>query len=107
MSNESHILLIANSNILEVNGLRNGLTNAFVNTATVVATLEDIKGDEVTGQTWPVTLDHVTGSDGCYRVVMNSGLTLIDDDRYKLILNVQGDGLDARWDKYISAKVRL
>ena len=106
MSTDLNVLLIANSNILEVNGLRNGLTNSFVNTATVIATLEDLKGNEITGQVWPVTLDYVAESDGCYRTTFATDLSIESDKRYKLILVVQGDGLDARWEKFIQAKDR-
>jgi hypothetical protein len=103
---ETNVLLTANSNLLEVNGLRNGLTNSFVNTALVIATLEDLKGNEIGGQIWPVTLAYVAGSDGCYRTTFAADLTIENEKQYKLTLVVQGDGLDAHWDKFIQAKDR-
>lgn len=105
MSTEQ-ILLIANSNTLELNGLRNAVAGGFVNTATVVATLEDAKGNEVTGQVWPAILNYVADSNGCYQLLLDAGLTLIKDKRYKLILTAQGDGLTANWETFIQAKVR-
>lgn len=105
MSTES-ILLIANSNTLELNGLRNAVMGGFVNTATVVATLQDSKGNDVVGQSWPATLNYVADSNGCYRVLLAPDLILINDKRYSLTLVAQGDGLTAEWHSFIQAKNR-
>jgi len=105
MSTEN-ILLIANSNMLELNGLHNAVTNTFVNSATVVATLQDSQGVDVVGETWPVTLSYVSGTNGCYRVLLDPSIVLTDGDRYRLQLTAQGDGLTAQWDDYIRAKIR-
>lgn len=99
-------LLIANSNLLEVNGLRNVATNGFMNTATVLATLQDAKGVDVVGETWPFSLDYVPSSDGCYQAVLDVGLTIEKNKAYTLTVVVQGEGLDAKWTQQIKAKVR-
>lgn len=101
-----NILLIANSNTLELNGLRNAVMGGFVNTATVLATLHDLKGNDVAGQSWPAILNYVADSDGCYRVLLSHHLMLLNDKRYRLILTVQGDGLTAEWHSFIQAKNR-
>ncbi len=61
------IVLRGNDNILELDGLRNEITGAFLNAATVTATLVDSGGVNVTGQSWPLALDYVSDSDGIYR----------------------------------------
>ena len=101
-----NILLIANSNTLELNGLRNAVQGGFVNGATVLATLEDAAGVEVAGQVWPAQLSYVADSNGCYRVLLPHDLPLTLNKRYKLSLLVQGDGLTASWEHYIKATNR-
>lgn len=101
-----NILLIANSNTLELNGLRNAVAGGFVNTATVIATLKDSKGVDVTGQVWPATLNYVADSDGCYRLLLPPNLVIEHNKRYQLTLIAQGDGLTAQWDNFIKATRR-
>lgn len=101
-----NVLLIANSNTLELNGLRNAVEGGFVNSATVVATLQDAQGVDVVGQVWPATLNYVADSDGCYRLLLADDLVITKNKRYKLILVAQGDGLTARWEDFIQAKIR-
>lgn len=102
----TNVLLIANTNVLELNGLRNAVTQSFVNTATVVATLQNNKGVDVVGETWPFTLDYVLNSDGCYQAMLGAGLTIEKNKIYTLTLVAQGDGLDAKWTQQIKANVR-
>jgi hypothetical protein len=55
-------------------GLQNEITGLYVNDATVTATLKRKNGVVVSGQSFPVTLDYVAGTDGIYRVVLLSTL---------------------------------
>ena len=105
MSTEN-IFLIANSNTLNLMGLRNPENTGFVNTATVAATLQDTKGNDVAGQVWPATLDYVADSDGCYRLLLSDELALVNKKQYRVLMVAQGDGLTARWDTLIPAKIR-
>lgn len=101
-----NVLLIGNDNSLELNGLRNAITDAFVNGATVAAVLKDMKGVDLAGQTWPLTLPYVAASDGCYRAILEDSLTLKHDQNYKLQIAAQGDGLTATWEAIIKAEIR-
>ena len=100
------VLLIANSNTLELNGLRNAVAGGFLNTATVAATLQNSNGEDVPGQTWPATLNYVADSNGCYRLLLPASLSLENNQRYKLTLAAQGDGLTAKWTNFIKATQR-
>lgn len=102
----TNALLIANTNVLELNGLRNALSDEFINAALVAATLQDISGVDVAGQSWPVTLNYVPGSKGCYQILLSASLNLINKKKYKLTLVAQGSGMDARWESFLNAKVR-
>lgn len=101
-----NVVLIANTNVLELRGLKNAVSGGFINTATVVATLEDKNGVDVAGETWPITLAYQINSDGCYSSNLNSALSLAADERYKLTLVAQGEGLDATWTQFIKATNR-
>lgn len=105
MSTEQ-IILIANSNTLELNGLRNQVMGGFINTATVVASLKDSAGVDVAGQSWPVILNYVSGTDGNYRALFEPTLELIPFRCYTLDLVAQGDGLTASWSVLIQAQNR-
>lgn len=64
------------TNVFVVKNLRNTLLPGFINNATVVCTLTDAAtGLALTGgNTWPLTLPYVTGSDGLYRVTLDADL---------------------------------
>ena len=59
------ILYINSDNVIEVQSLTDAVADTLITTATVQATLTDADGTEVTGETWPITLNH-QGS-GTYR----------------------------------------
>jgi len=60
------ILTQKNDQIIEIDGLQDALTLAYVNNAVATATLKDSTGASVTGLTG-VTLSYVSGSNGKYR----------------------------------------
>lgn len=101
MSTEA-ILLIANSNVVELLGLRNALADEFLSTALVVATLETNKGVVIADA---VVLS-ATDEPGCYRSLLAPDLPIVEDQRYKLTLHAQGAGLTAQWVTYVQAKTR-
>jgi len=102
----SKILYLNNSHVLQLLGLKNGLDNAFSSSAVVTATLKDSKGNNVPGQTWPLTLNYVADSDGSYNAVLNAGLGLVKNKQYHLKITAVDNGLTATWDDYIKAEVR-
>lgn len=103
---KSRVLLINNSHVLQLFGLKNGLTDEFLSTAVVSATLKDNNGDDVLGQTWPIALSYVADSDGNYHAILNHDLELKQNKRYHLQITASVDGLQATWDEYIKAEVR-
>ncbi len=60
------------------------------------ATVKNKSGVEVTGQSWPLTLTYVTGSDGVYQGVLESALEVNVNDRLNVEVTVDAPGnLDA------------
>lgn len=54
--------------VLEIDGIRDGMTNEPINNAHVEMTaFYKASKEKVTGVKWPVALRYVEGTDGCYR----------------------------------------
>lgn len=91
-------LYVGNDTVLEVRGLKNETTGGFLNAATVTATVVDAEGNQVTGQSWPLTLAYVTGSDGIYRATLAYTVGLVSGARYTAQFTANsGAGLRASW----------
>jgi hypothetical protein len=104
---ECHVLFKDNDLILEISGLRNEVSGAFLDTATVTVSLADVDGNPVTGAAWPLPLDYVAGSDGIYRVTLVDTLELTPDTRYLATLTADGGGnLRATWQLDCICQVR-
>lgn len=102
-----HVLYRGNDHILELRGLKNELTGAALDAATVSVTLVDSAGAAVLGDDWPKTLSAVTGSPGTYRCTLGYAMTLAEDGRYTAQISVNaGNGLRARWDMACVARDR-
>jgi hypothetical protein len=99
-------LLVDNDNRLRLFGLRNRTTGDFVNEATVACELTTLAGDPVSGQSFPVALDYIAGSNGDYQAVLQNTLELIPRHWYRLRVTASGDGVDAVWVRKIKARLR-
>ena len=95
-------LYIGNDNIVTVDSFRNASTSpeTYINDATITGTLYDANGDEVSGETWPISFSYVAGSNGKYTATITdtvtSGLTVNRRYRFKIQAN-GGAGLQAEW----------
>ena len=90
---------VANTNILELRGLKDGITGVFINDADVLVTLETDAGVEVGPVSWPITMSYVPTSDGIYRATIGSELDLVAGGCYKAIIEADA-GVDriGHWD---------
>lgn len=88
-----------NTNVLELTGLRNEIDGAWINDATVQATVVDLDGEEVAGETWPLSMPYVAASNGVYRALLVADLALTAGRPYRAIITVDaGDGIEGRWE---------
>lgn len=69
-------LYIGNDNTIELIDLYNEVTDAYITGATVACTLYDSDGNQVSGETWPLAMAYVGGSNGAYRAVLADTLSL-------------------------------
>ena len=100
-------LFIDNDNLLALTGLKNYVTSAYINDATVTATLYDASGVEVAGQTWPVSMAYASGTDGIYRATLEYDLTVTTDQVYVAHVEVDaGSGLIGHFESRVMAMIR-
>lgn len=94
---------ILSDNILETDLVINKQSGAYINNATVTATLKDSAGNNVAGETWPLTLAYVASSNGKYRATLKDTLTVSKDTKYYAHIDIDG-GTDLRrhWETEIS-----
>lgn len=78
------VAFVANTNILELRGLKDALTGAFINTATVevseIVDEDNVGVGPVSGS--PFAMDYVTGSEGVYRAVLANTLPFVAGECY-------------------------
>lgn len=84
-------VFVANTNVLELLGLKNEVSGAFINSAVVTVTLKDKTTlTAVTGMTWPATMTYVPLSDGDYRLILEDDLALIPKTNYIAVIDANG-----------------
>lgn len=91
-------LYIGNSNMVELAGLRASNTpTTYINDATVTVTITDLAGTEVTGETWPKSMNYVASSNGVYRADLSASLGLTEDSSYLVVVNVTATDGTGKW----------
>lgn len=91
---------VANTNVLELRGLQEAIAATYINNATVSVTIKDDCGDNVAGQTWPLTMVYVTGSSGDYRATLFSTVALQSGKRYFAEISVTGPSSEIGFWRY-------
>jgi hypothetical protein len=83
-------IYIGNSNVIEVDDVKNSITGIADEAATFEVTLVDSSGTEVVGQVWPVNIPHV--ADGLYRATLSPNLVMTPLRNYTAIIAGTGSG---------------
>ena len=99
-------LYLDNSNLLELRGLKDSVTAAYINDATVQATVRDKVGTILTGDTFPKGLAYVGGSNGVYRATLSKALNIVAGEFYTIKIAAVGNSLDGDWTEKVVAKQR-
>ena len=97
---------VGNTNLVQLNGLKDGSTGLFVNDATVTVTIEDSLGTPISGETFPVTMSYVTGSNGDYEGAVSENLALVDGTTYYAVIDATFTGAVGHWEYAFTAKTR-
>lgn len=85
---------ISSDNVIQLDKFYDAVNAAYLNAATVTATMKDLEGTEVTGETWPVTLIYVSGSDGKYQATVDKDLVLTENSSYFIEITASESGID-------------
>lgn len=94
-----------NDHKLTVDRLRD-TDGQYINAAIVEAKVIDSDGNGVEGQTWPLSLSYVEGSDGKYEGILDDAMELQSGKNYTLVINtVDGDSV-GHWELEVTASVR-
>lgn len=101
----TEILLVGSSNVVQLTGLRDALSGAYQNAATVTLTLKDAAGVEVTGETWPFTLAYIASSNGIYRGTLAAGIGIVAGRTYYGHITATQGGSTRFWKKPFLAMV--
>lgn len=103
------IVYVANTNLIEVLGLKSVVEDVFIADADVTVTVKDADGANVAGQTWPLTLASIDGTDpeGNYRGVLKDTLQLTAGTLYVAHVDVDA-GADriGHWEFAFKPKTR-
>lgn len=100
-------LFVGNDNVIELDALKDVIADTFINTASVTVTLTDANGDEIVGETWPLAMSYVGGSQGTYRATLPDTLTLTSGTTATAVVDVNGGpGLQGQWTVRLSVETR-
>jgi hypothetical protein len=100
-------IYLSNDNLLSIEGLRNASSGSYMNDATSTATLKDADGNVVTGQTFPVTMTYMSGTNGNYQATLENTLSMTPNAKYTATISAtSSSGLYAEWDMELTATKR-
>lgn len=98
---------VANTNNLDLIGLKSAATGDFVNDATITVTITTRAGVEVSGETWPIAMDYVAASSGDYRAIIAHGVGFTAGTTYIAEISVDaGTNRVASWSYLFKPSVR-
>ena len=96
-----------NDAYIEVKGLLNRTTGAFVEDAAMTVTLRTLAGAEVAGHTWPAAMAFVVGTNGVYRAMIPAALDVTQGTSYVAVIEADGGpGLLAKWEIDVDCQKR-
>src|SRR4029077_18100883 len=89
---------VANTNVLDLIGLKNEIADSYINDADVTVTIKDAGSVDVVGETWPLTMAYVAASSGDYRAILSDTLEFAAKTKYLAYITADGGpDLMARW----------
>jgi len=99
-------LFLNTDNVIELTELTNGMTGDAITNATVTLTLFDEDDVEITGETWPLAMNYVSGTTATYRATASYDIGLSNAQHVKAEIVVDaGVGLHREWIKHCIVKI--
>ena len=95
-----------NDNLLEVDGLTNARTGAYVTTGTITVTVIDASAEtQVSGVVWPQSFS-VTGTSGDWVVLLDDAMVVTAGQKLVAQITASAAGLKGYWDSDIIVRTR-
>lgn len=96
-----------NDHYIELTGLQDSADSSYKNGATVEVTLKDASGNNLSGETWPLSMSYVASSNGNYRATLADTLAVVVGNRYTALVTANaGAGLQAEWEEPVKVLKR-
>ncbi|TPI13865.1 hypothetical protein [Mesorhizobium sp. B4-1-1] len=105
----SCVVYVANTNLIDVVGLKSAVDGEFIADADVTVTVKDAEGAAVAGQAWPLTLASIDGTDpeGNYRGILKDTLQLTAGQTYYAHVDADaGQDRIGHWEFSFTPKTR-
>lgn len=87
------LILKSNSNLLTLDQLKDVANDNFLNAATVTVTLKDLDGNSISGESWPLAMSYVSGSDGKYIATVAAAISVVEGDEVEAHVSAVESGL--------------
>lgn len=100
------ILYENNDMVLEIIGLKNVTTGAYINNATVSVTIYKEDGSQEANGTWPLSMSYVANTRGNYRTVIGGYLDLTEGEKVDVVISANGSGIEAEFNCNVKIKKR-
>lgn len=101
------VIYTNNDNVVEIAGLQNSATEAYLNSATCTFTLSETPGGSAVSGADGVSLTYVSSSDGVYRGTLADTVSLTNGKRYYMTITADaGADLKAVWTVPVVARER-
>lgn len=94
-------IIVGSDNVVVIDGLRNTVTDAYVNDAAVSLTLKDNVGNDIGGIAWPVVGTYETASNGKYQIPIDKAAVLTVGQILEAIVTAVSGGSTRIWRKRI------
>lgn len=101
------IVYVANTNVIELSGLKSAIENEFIDDAMVTLTVKDESGAAVVGQAWPAVLAFVAASAGLYRGIIEDDVAMTAGTTYYAHIDADaGADRKGHWEFAFVPKIR-
>lgn len=107
MNTDRLTVYVSNDNLIEVDGLQNAASDAYITSVTSATfTLVDSSGNDVTGAV-DIALSYVSGSNGKWRGTLADTVSLTAAAKYTCNISINaGAGLQGEWSVPVRAETR-
>ena len=96
----------SDTNLIQITELKDSFDDSFINSATVqIDSIKNLDDVEVTGLTFPITMNYVAASNGNYKADIPNTSNMVYGKYYKIYITATISGKTKNFIKSIKAKL--